>query len=103
MKVIVQYRLRPETDVQEYLRWSIERDHAAVRATPGVRSFDVCCVEVAGGESRVTVVELIDVESWEAWEAATRTEPIKALAPDFDRLVDVDSVVILRGEPVAPA
>lgn len=103
MKVLVQYRLRPETDVQEYLRWSVEQDHPTVRATPGVRGFDACLVEVAAGESPVTVVELVDVESWEAWEAATRSEPFRALGPDFERLVDVDSVVILRGEPVAPA
>ncbi len=102
MKIFVQYRLRPETDLQEFLRWSVEEDHATLRSTPGIREFDVFTIEVAAGESHVTVIELIDVARWEDWEAATQTPGMKALGPEFDRMVDVDSVVILRGEPVAP-
>jgi hypothetical protein len=102
MKLFVLYRLRAGIAFQDYERWSREHDRPALDGTPEILAFDVHAVEPVQGEGGFQVVEMIEVASWQDWEAATKTDAIRALGPDFERMVDPASLVILRGERIAP-
>ena len=90
--VFVTYRIRSR---EAYERWSRERDQVVVPAAPGIEGFEVYLVE-GDGEPPYDVVEVITVESWDAFQRALETDDMKQLGREFGDVADPASVTTLR-------
>ena len=90
--VLVTYRIRSR---EAYERWSRERDQVVVPQAPGVEGFEVYLVE-GGDDPPYDVVEVIAVESWDAFQRALETDDMKQLGSEFGDVADGQSVTTLR-------
>jgi len=99
-RVYVTYRLRSKEHAEAYERWSRERDQVVLREQPAILGFEVYMVEdvesreAAGGS--YDVIEEITVSSWEDFQRALETEPLKQLGAEFGDVADPTTVATLR-------
>ena len=77
-KVFVMYKLKPGVKLEDYREWSISLDQKVTPFQPGVHRFEVYEIEGAEkGESPYMIVEDIDVDSWEAWQKAVKSDAMR--------------------------
>ena len=101
MRIFVLYRLRDSVSLDDYRRWSVEEDQPTLRTFGEISGFHVHqATAAAGSTASYSIVETIDVESAEAWEAITKADAVKALQPAFERYVDPDSLCILHADEI---
>ena len=100
MKLFVFYRLNDGVTVEEYREWSLKRDQPTLKGCEGIADYRVFKVEDSDGKTNYGVVEYVDVPDWETWKKVTTTGPMVPIGDDFHRLVDVDTVVTLRGDEI---
>jgi hypothetical protein len=94
------YRLRDGITAEEYREWSTNRDQPTLKGCDGINDFQVFEVGDPDGKTGYQVMEYVDVEDWPTWQTVTTTGPMVPIGNDFQRLVDVDTVVTLRGEQI---
>jgi hypothetical protein len=100
MKLFLFYRLRDGVTPAEYREWSTGRDQPTLKGCQGITDYQVFEVEDPDGKTGYQVLEYVDVEDWPTWKTVTSTGPMVPIGEDFQRLVDVDTVVTLRGEQI---
>jgi len=94
------YKLNEGVTIDEYREWSLTRDQPTLTARDGIKSYRVYDVESSDGSSEFHVVESVEVSDWDTWREVTSTGSMVPIGEDFARLVDVSSVVALRGEQI---
>ncbi len=103
VRVFISYNLKPATTMEEYRKWSREVDQPLAGAAPGVLRYEIFEVRGAGkGEPDFTIIEDIEVESWEAWLKVNDLPEVKPAYEGFMRLADPDSVRVHWGEKIEP-
>ena len=55
-----------------------------------------------GGGEAYAIFEDLEVESWEAWQAALKSEAMKPVVEGWPRVADESSAVILYGSRILP-
>ena len=100
MKIFMIYKLREGITKEEYRSWSRERDQPTLKGCKGINEYRVFDVEGVDGPGSFQIVEYVNVENWDIWKQVTTTGPMVPIGEDFARLVDVDSVVAIRGEEI---
>ncbi len=100
MKLFLFYSLREGVTVEEYREWSLTRDQPTLKGCKGISEYRVFAVEDPDGKTAYAVMEHVDVTDWDTWKYVTGTGPMVSVGDDFKRLVDIDSVVTLRGEEI---
>jgi hypothetical protein len=100
VKLFLFYRLRDGVTPEEYREWSSGRDQPTLKGCEGINAYRVFEVEDPDGKTGYQVMEHVDVEDWQTWKTVTSTGPMVPIGEDFQRLVDVDTVVTLRGEEI---
>jgi hypothetical protein len=103
MKVFLFYRLNEGVTPEEYREWSLSRDQPTLKGCEGIADYRVFEVVDPDGKTNYSVMEYVDVADWDTWKTVTSTGPMVPIGEDFQRLVDVDSVVTLRGEEIIPS
>src|SRR5665213_1230621 len=94
------YKLNEGVTIEEYREWSLIRDQPTLTARDGIQSYRVYDVESSDGSSEFQVVECVEVSDWDTWKEVTSTGGRVPIGDDFARLVDVTSVVALRGAQI---
>jgi hypothetical protein len=100
MKLFLFYRLREGVTPEEYREWSLTRDQPTLKGCEGIAEYRVFAVADPDGKSSYSVMEHVDVSDWDTWKRVTSAGPMAPIGEDFQRLVDTDSVVTLRGEEI---
>lgn len=99
--VFITYRLRPETSIEEYRKYSLELDQPTVTSQPGVIRESVYEVQGTGrGDPEYHILEDIEVESWDAWLKASSGEAIGALYQRWKELCDSKSMRVHWSERI---
>lgn len=100
MKLFLFYSLREGVTAEEYRQWSLLRDQPTLKDCEGISEYRVFAVQDPDGKSAYTVMEHVDVADWETWKRVTSTGAMVSVGEDFRRLVDLDTVITLRGEEI---
>jgi hypothetical protein len=100
MKLFLFYSLREGVTPEEYREWSLTRDQPTLKGCEGISEYRVFAVGDPDGKQAYQVMEHVDVVDWETWKRVTSTGPMVPVGEDFQRLVDTDTVVTLRGEEI---
>jgi hypothetical protein len=97
-KIFVMYNLREGVTLEDYKKWSREVDQQITPRQAPVNRFETYEIKGADpGEPKFTIVEDIEVESWEAWNAAVEGEGMKRIVADWPTLADESSAMTLYG------
>lgn len=100
MKLFLFYNLRDGVTPEEYREWSLNRDQPTLKGCEGISEYRVFQVEDPDGKTGYGVMEYVNVADWDTWKKVTTTGPMVPIGEDFQRLVDTDTVVTLRGEEI---
>lgn len=101
-KVIVFYKLKAGVTLDEYKRWSREVDQRLTPSQPAVNRFEPHVVMGGqGGGENYEIFEDLEVESWDAWQAALESEAMKPVAEGWPEVADESSLVIMYGSRLA--
>ncbi len=102
-KVIVFYKLRAGVSLDEYRRWSGEVDQRLTPAQPAVNRFEPhVVIGGQGGGEEYEIFEDLEVESWDAWQAALESEAMKPVVEGWPRVADESSLVVIYGSRLVP-
>src|SRR5262245_45495378 len=93
MRVFTFYNLRPDADLEAFRRWSRDVDRPACLAKPACNRFDVFVAEGGNVPQMPLIVEDLDVESWDAWQAAINEPSHADLNKQFEDFVLLDTLV----------
>jgi len=100
-KVFVMYKLKPGVKIEDYRKWSTTVDQVITPFQPNVYRFEVYEIEGTDkGEITYQIVEDIDVESWEAWQAVTSSEGMKEVVRTWDNYGDSSTLKIIYGNKI---
>jgi len=100
VKLFLFYRLNDGITPEEYREWSVSRDQPTLKGCEGIAEYRVFSVEDPDGKTSTQVMEYVNVADWETWKRVTSTGPMVPVGEDFQRLVDVSTVVTLRGDEI---
>lgn len=95
MKVFTMHKLKKGVTMEDYKKWSREIDQKITLALAGVRKIEVYEILSLGNETPpFDIVEVIEVESWEASKKIENSEKLKSLIKEWmEKWVDKDSLV----------
>jgi quinol monooxygenase YgiN len=100
-KMFLSYRLKPDTDVNEFLEWSTAVDQPFTNKLEGVYRFDVYqAAEPAGDGQGPLFFEDIWVESKDHWEALLATDEVKPMVETWKTFADEGSALLVTGDRV---
>jgi beta-galactosidase GanA len=100
-KVFVFYDLSDGVDIEEYKEWSRTVDQPTCNASPICHSIEIYLLESKiEGKSFYRVAESIEVESWDAWEAALKSEDFAKMSEEWPRFGNGDSAVVVTGTKI---
>ncbi|MCL5772740.1 MAG: hypothetical protein M1479_10815 [Actinobacteria bacterium] len=92
------YNLKKGISINEYKKWSIERDQKIVNSFEGIKSFEVYINK--GPDKRWDVFEILQAESWERWVEIGKSPEMNELKEEHKELVDRDSIIKFYGEKI---
>ena len=92
MTLISCYRLRPETDREEFMEWARSVDIPKTRARSGVLKFDMFVVTHDDASPADEMVELFELESEEAFAKLSENPDNSAGGGRWEQLADPQSV-----------
>ena len=100
-RVFLRYSLKPGVKMEDYKKWSLQVDQQITPKQPGVRRFEVYEIKGAEkGEPSCQVMEDIEVDSWEAWQAALKGKGMERVVREWNEYGDADTVVSIWGEKI---
>jgi len=74
VRILFFFDLQPGVTVEEYTKFSAETDAPYIRSLPFVHNFEVWSKgEVKRGDVDFDILEIVDADSWEEWEAQYQT------------------------------
>jgi hypothetical protein len=102
-KMFLSYRLKPETDVDEYKKWSVEVDVPFTSGLPGVEKFVV--YEAVGDDVEAEgagplFFEDIEVESRERWDENLLTPAGQEMVATWKSYADESTLTLYHGPKV---
>lgn len=84
-----------------YKKWSREVDQKTTPRQPGVKSFQAFEIKGKGaGNVEYQVFEVIDVDSYEAWQKILKSEGMKKIEAEWPNYGDENSQVVVYGEKI---
>lgn len=100
-KVFIMHKLKKGASMEDYRKWSPE-DQRVSRSHPNVKDFRVYEIKESEGDKiPFDLIEVEEVESWEAHQDVVRSESIKRMEKTWlGKYVDEDSLVVLYGEEI---
>lgn len=99
VKVFAMYKLKPGIDIKDYLDFSINLDQKVTPKQPGVHKFEVYKIFGAeDDESIYQIVEVAEVESFEAFKKVLASKGMEKVEKKFNELVDQSTVKMIYGE-----
>jgi hypothetical protein len=100
-KVFVFYNLKEGVDVEKYKEWSRTVDQPACNNLEICHKFEVFLIEgEASGKPFYQVAEDVEVESFEAWQAALQSEEFSHVMEQWPLYGDGDSAIVMYGEKI---
>lgn len=102
-RIYVTYELLGPDQAEAYERWSIERDQRVLRTLDCVLDVKVFMLETVRQRDRaakIDVIEELTVSSWEALEAAMKTEVFQELGNEFGAIADRMSESVFRARQI---
>jgi hypothetical protein len=103
VKIWITYELKDGVSPQRYREWSRAVDQPAASAQPGVREYQIYEVEGAeDGRPWADVVEVIEADSWEAWQAVDSAPEMAQPVAEFWDICKPESVKVLYGRRIEP-
>ncbi len=100
-EVFVMYNLRPGVKFEDYKRWSHTLDRVTTPFQPGVIRFEVYQITGAlEGEPTCQIVEDVEMDSWEAFQALLTGEDMKQVMAEWGNYADSASLKIIHGTKV---
>ncbi|MBJ7330124.1 MAG: hypothetical protein JHC95_09525 [Solirubrobacteraceae bacterium] len=105
-KMFLSYRLKPETDVSEFKKWSVEVDMPFTAGLDGVEKFVVYEAEgddVAAEGLGPLFFEDIEVESREKWDEVLGTPEGQEMVATWKSFADESSLTLFHGPAVVAA
>lgn len=96
-KVFHMYKLRPTATAEAYREFSLGLDQPVTRRQPGVERFEVYTIEGGEHPDAFSIVEELEVSSWDAWFKVVRSEPMKPVGERWRELVDPSTAVHVYG------
>lgn len=100
MNIFMLYKLNESVTIEEYREWSLTRDQPTLLARDGIQSYRVYDVESSDGSSEFQIIECVEVSDWDTWKKVTSSGSMVPIGEDFARLVNVSSVIALRGAQI---
>jgi hypothetical protein len=99
--VIITYNLAEGVTRERYREWSRTVDQVVGASQPGIKRYEVFEVDgAAEGEPDCDVVEVIEADSKEAWEAVNGYEAMKPVYEEWLTIADPASVKLRYASPV---
>ena len=103
VKVFITYKLNDDVTREQYREWSRTVDQPLASRQPGVLEYEIYEIEGAGsGEPPYDVVEVIEAESWAAWQAVNEQPEMKEAVEQFFQIAQRDSIRVLYGTRIEP-
>ena len=100
-KIIALHRLKEGVTIEEYRKFSLQTDQPTTSNQPGIQRFEVYEVKASGeGPLHFDVMEIIEVDSWEAWEQVTKSAAMKKVMDDWPLYGDDTSILIVRADKI---
>jgi hypothetical protein len=100
-RVFTFYNLRPDVDVADFLDWSRAVDQPTCARMPACHSFEVFLVKrEVNGILTHQVIEVIDVESWDAWQETLTSEAFAQVSNEWPRYADETSLVSVQADRI---
>ena len=103
VKVFITYTLNDGVTREQYREWSRSVDQPLASKQPGVLEYEIYEIEGAGsGERPYDIVEVIEAESWEAWQAVNDLPEMKDAVQQFFQIAKRGSVQVTYGQRIDP-
>jgi hypothetical protein len=103
VKVFITYNLNDDVTREQYRQWSRTVDQPMASRQPGVLKYEIYEIEGAGsGESPYDIIEVIDAESWEAWQAVNDQPEMKEAVEQFFQIAKRGSISVTYGQKIEP-
>jgi quinol monooxygenase YgiN len=104
VKVFITYKLNDDVTREQYRQWSREIDQPMASRQPGVISYEIYEVTGSGTEDRPSfdIVEAIEAESREAWEAVNNQPEMKDAVEQFFKIAQRGSIQVIYGQQIEP-
>ena len=101
VKVFISYDLAPGVTREQYNTWSKEVDQPLASRQPGVLAYEIYWVEGASvGESPGQVMEVIEAESWEAWQKVNEYPEMLAAVASFFEIAKKGTIRVSHGTTI---
>ena len=93
--VFITYDLSPGVTKDQYWEWSM------ASRQPGVLSYEIVWIDGTGtGETPGQVVEVIEAESWEAWQKVNEYPEMQAAVASFFQIAEKSSIRVFYGTKI---
>jgi uncharacterized protein (TIGR02118 family) len=103
VKVFITYNLNDDVTREQYRQWSRTVDQPMASRQPGVLKYEINEIEGAGsGESPYDIIEVIDAESLEAWQAVNDQPEMKEAVEQFFQIAKRGSISVTYGQKIEP-
>jgi hypothetical protein len=103
VKVFITYDLNEGVTREQYRQWSREVDQPMASKQPGVLKYEIYEIDGAGtGEKWCDIVEVIEAESWEAWQAVNNRPEMKEAVEQFFQIAKRGTVQVIHGQKIEP-
>ena len=93
-KLIILYKLKPGK-IEDYRKWSRERDQKITPDQPGVNSFQVFEL---GPNSKYDIAELVDVDNPDNFPP--KTEAMNKIVAEWESYGDPATLIALSGKQI---
>lgn len=103
VKVFISYKINKDRTRDEYRKWSREVDQPLASRQPGVLAYEIYEIQATGsGEPWADIVEVIEAESWEAWQKVNDYPEMKDAVAQFWTMAEEGSVQVIYGTRIEP-
>jgi hypothetical protein len=103
VKVFISYDLADGVTREQYVQWSKQVDQPLASRQPGVLAYDIYWVEgVSAGDSPGQVIEVIEAESWEAWQKVNEYPEMKEAVASFFQIARKGTIRVSHGTLITP-
>jgi hypothetical protein len=104
VKVFISYDLAPGVTKERYAQWSREVDQPLASRQPGVLAYEIYWIDgVSAGEPPGQVMEVIEAESWEAWQRVNEYPEMKEAVASFFEIARKGSIRVSHGTRIEPS
>jgi hypothetical protein len=101
VKVFITYRLNDDVTREQYRKWSREVDQPMASKQPGVRKYEIYEIDGSStNEPWCDIVEVIEADTWEAWQAVNDRPEMKEAVEQFFQIAKRDSVQVIYGRGI---